>query len=79
MILPTRFPRLESMGQGDIAVWTNWIHEETDEIMKQLEEERDSRSDSDDPFNGTANGDFRTLTRSVNTATSSTDAKKTSK
>ena len=48
LILPTRFPRPESMGQGDIAVWTNWIHQETDEIMKQLEE--DSRSDPDDPF-----------------------------
>ena len=61
LILPTCFPRLESMGQGDIAVWTNWIREETDEIMKQLEEERDSRSDPDDPFNGTANGVFQPL------------------
>ena len=41
LILPTCFPRLESMGQSDIAVWTKWILEETDEIMKQLEEERD--------------------------------------
>ena len=56
LILPTRFPRPESMSQGDIAVWTKWIHEETDEIMKQLEEERDSRSDPDDPLYGTANG-----------------------
>ena len=61
LILPTRFPRPESMGQGDIAVWTNWIHEEMEEIMKQLEEERDSRSDPDDPFNGTANGVFLPL------------------
>ena len=61
LILPTRFPRPESMGQGDTAVWTNWIREETDEIMKQLEEERDSRSDPDDPFNGTANGVFLPL------------------
>ena len=61
LILPTHFPRLESMSQGDIAVWTNWIREETDEIMKQLEEERDSRSDLDDPFNGTANGVFHPL------------------
>ena len=61
LILPTRFPRPESMGQGDMAVWTNWICEETDEIMKQLEEERDSRSDPDDPFNGTANGVFLPL------------------
>ena len=61
LILPTRFPRPESMGQGDIAVWTNWIREETDEIMKQLEEERDSRSDPDDPFNGTAIGVFLPL------------------
>ena len=61
LILHTRFPRPESMGQGDIAVWTNWIREETDEIMKQLEEERDSRSNPDDPFNGTANGVFLPL------------------
>ena len=61
LILPTCFPRPESMGQGDIAVWTNWIREETDEIMKQLEEERDSRSDPDDPFNGTVNGVFLPL------------------
>ena len=61
LISPTRFPRPESMGQCDIAVWTNWIREETDEIMKQLEEERDSRSDPDDPFNGTANGVFLPL------------------
>ena len=61
LILPTRFPRPDSMGQGDIAVWTNWIREETDQVMKQLEEERDSRSDPDDPFNGTANGVFLPL------------------
>ena len=61
LLLPTRFPRPESMGQGDVAVWTNWIHEETEEIMKQLEEERDSRSNPDDPFNGTANGVFLPL------------------
>ena len=61
LLLPTCFPRPESMGQGDIAVWTNWIREETDEIMKQLEEERGSRSDPDDPFNSTANGVFLPL------------------
>ena len=60
-MLSTRFPRPESMGQGDVAVWTNWIREEMDEIMKQLEEERDSRSEPDDPFNGTANGVFLPL------------------
>ena len=61
LMLPTHFPKPESMNQGDITVWTNWIREETDEIMKQLEEERDSRSDPDDPFNGTANGVFQPL------------------
>ena len=61
LILPTCFPRPESMSQGDIAVWMNWIREETDEIMKQLEEERDSRSNPDDRFNGTANGVFHPL------------------
>ena len=61
LILPMHFPRPESMGQGDSAVWTNWIWEETDQVVKQLEEERDSRSDPDDPFNGTANGVFLPL------------------
>ena len=61
LVFPTHFPRPESMSQGDTTVWTNWIREETDEIMKQLEEERDSRSDPDDPFNGTANGVFQPL------------------
>ena len=61
LILPTCFLRPESTGQGDIAVWTNWICEETDEKMKQLEEERDSRSDPDDPFNGTVNGVYLPL------------------
>ena len=61
LLLPMHFPRPESMGQGDTTVWTNWIREETDEVMKQLEEERDSRSDPDDPFNGTANGVFLPL------------------
>ena len=58
LMLPTRFPRPEGMSQGDTTVWTNWICEDKEEIMKQLEEERDSRSDPDDPFNGTANGVF---------------------
>ena len=44
-----------------MAVWTNWICEEMDKIMKQLEEERDSRSDLDYPFNGTTNGVFLPL------------------
>ena len=49
------------MSQGDVAVWTNWIREEKDKVMKQLEEERDSRSDPDHPFNGTVNGVFQPL------------------
>ena len=61
LLLSTRFPRPESMEQGDTTVWINWICEETEEIMNQLEEERDARSDPDDPFNGTANGVFLPL------------------
>ena len=49
------------MSQGDTTVWTNWVREETDEIMKRLEEERDSRSNPDDPFNVTANSVFLPL------------------
>ena len=61
LMLSIHFPRPESMGQGDVAVWTNWIREEMDEIIKQLEEERDSRSEPDDKFNGTVNGVFLPL------------------
>ena len=61
LLLPTRFPRPKSMGQGDITVWTNWVHEETETVMNQLEEEQEARGDLDDPFNGTANGIFQPL------------------
>ena len=37
LLLPTQFPSPESMEQGDITVWTNWILEETEEIMNQLD------------------------------------------
>ena len=39
LLLHTRFPSPETMGQGDITVWTKWIREETDVVMHQLEEE----------------------------------------
>ena len=39
------------MGQGDITVWTNWIHKENEGIMNQLVEELVARGDPDDPFN----------------------------
>ena len=61
LLLPNRFPRPKSMEQGDITVWINWIQEKTETIMNQLEEEKDARSDPDDPFNGTANGIFLPL------------------
>ena len=61
LLLPTRFLRPESMGQGDITVWTNWIWEETEIVMNQLEEELIARGDPDDPFNGSANGIFQPL------------------
>ena len=59
LLLPTRFPSPESMGQGDITVWTKWICEETETVMNQ--EEQEARSDPDDPFNSTANGVFQPL------------------
>ena len=49
------------MGQGDISVWTNWIHEETNVVMSQLEEEIEATGDPDDPFNSTVNGVFQPL------------------
>ena len=61
LLLPTRFPRPESMGQGDITVWTNWICEENEGIMNQLDEELIARGDPDDLFNGSAKGVFYPL------------------
>ena len=61
LLVPTRFPSPESMGQGNVTVWTNWIQEETDVIMNQLDEEVIARGDPDDPFNGSANGVFQPL------------------
>ena len=61
LLLPTRFPSPESMGQGDITVWTNWIREESEVMMNQLEEELAARGDPDDPFNGSANGVYQPL------------------
>ena len=61
LLVPTRFPSPESMGQGDVTMWTNWIREETDVIMNQLDEELIARGDPDNPFNGSANGVFQPL------------------
>ena len=61
LLLPTRFPNPESMGQGDITVWTNWICEESEVMMNQLEEELAARGDPDDPFNGSANRVYQPL------------------
>ena len=49
------------MGQGDITVWTNFIREETEVVINQLEEDLVVRGDPDDPFNGAANGVFQQL------------------
>ena len=49
------------MGQGDITVWTNWIWEENEILMNQLDEELVARGYPDDPFNGSANGVFHPL------------------
>ena len=64
LLLPTRFPSRESIRQGDITVWTNWICEETEVIMNQLEEEMVARGNPDDPFNGSANGIYEPLQES---------------
>ena len=61
LLLPIRFPRPESMGQGNITVWTNWIRKENEIVMNQLDEELVARGDPDDPFNGSANGVFHPL------------------
>ena len=55
----------ESMGQGDITVWTNWIREETTAVMNQLDEELEVRGDPDNPFNISPNGVYQPLPMSL--------------
>ena len=61
LLLPTSFPSSESKRQGDITVWSNWIREETEVIMNQLEEELEARGDPDDLVNGSAKGIYQPL------------------
>ena len=61
LLLPTRFPSPEVMGQIDVNVWTTWIHKETDTLMAQLEKELGAQGDPDDPFNDTANSIFEPI------------------
>ena len=61
LLLPTQFPRPESISQGDVTVWTNWIREEKGAVMNQLDEELEARGDPDDPFNCTANRVYQPL------------------
>ena len=79
LILPTRFPRPESMGQGDIAVWTNWIHEETDEYNEAVRRRKGFQKRSRLPIQWYSKWCFSTFTRSVIAATSSTNTKMTRK
>ena len=65
LLLPTRFPSPETMDQGDITVWTNWIREENGVVMNQLEEEQIARGDPDVPFSVSANGVFQPLPESL--------------
>ena len=43
----------------------NWMREETQVVMHQLEEELQAQGDPDDPFNGTASGVFQPLQESL--------------
>ena len=61
LLLPTRFPSPETIGQGDITVWTNWVCEERELVMNQLEEELEAQGDPEDLFNVSANGVFQPL------------------
>ena len=54
---------MQELCEGPYAspVWTNWIREETNAVMNQLEEELIARGDPEDPFNRSANGIFHPL------------------
>ena len=77
LLLPTRFPSPETMGQRDVTVWTNWVREETEVVMNQLEEELVARGDPDNPFNGSANGVFQPLQENFSIAPTLPNTQKT--
>ena len=59
--LPKNFPDPQSMRQSPVPTWIKWIREESERIVKDLEEEMKPRNDPDDPFDGTASGIFNPL------------------
>ena len=47
---PKRFPVTEDMENEETAAWTNWIHQETQALLDDLNEEIKLQNEADDPF-----------------------------
>ena len=47
---PKRFPVPEDMENKETAAWTNWIHQETQALLDDLNEEIRLQNEADDPF-----------------------------
>ena len=49
------------MKDSSISTWVTWIHDESNGIIAEIDEEIARRQDPDDPFDGTASGIFAPL------------------
>ena len=47
---PKSFPALEEMDSKETATWVGWIHQETQALLEDLNEEVKLQNDMDDPF-----------------------------
>ena len=47
---PKRFPAPEEMDNKETAAWIRWIHQETQALLEDLNEEVSLQNDIDDPF-----------------------------
>ena len=48
--MPVRFPYPDDMHQGDKMMWTNWLNEELQGLLKDFDKEVHLLQEEDDPF-----------------------------
>ena len=61
LTIPMHFPQPQNMKDSSISTWVTWIHDESNGIIAEIDEEIARRQDPDDPFDGTASGIFAPL------------------
>ena len=59
--LPQRFPLPQNMKNSPVAMWVQWIRDESNKLIAAIDKEISRHQDPDDPFNGTASSIFPPL------------------